>query len=77
MKKILKTSLTLTLPISVEYETFEEDLENGLPEQVDLMSVTFTLAGKTGRKRKIDILQLLDESEVIALEDETGETNDT
>jgi len=77
MKKILKTSLTLTLPISVEYETFEEDLENGLPEQVDLVSVTFTLAGKTGRKRKIDILQLLDESEVIALEDETGETNDT
>ncbi len=77
MKKILKTSLTLTLPISVEYETFEEDLENGLPEQVDLVAVTFTLAGKTGRKRKVDILQLLDESEVIALEDETGETNDT
>ena len=77
MQKILKTSLTLTLPISVEYETFEEDLENGLPEQVDLVAVTFTLAGKTGRKRKVDILQLLDESEVIALEDETGETNDT
>ena len=77
MKNTLKTSLTLTLPISVEYENLEADPENGLPEQVDLLAVTFTLAGKTGRKRKIDILQLLDESEVLALEDETGEANDT
>jgi hypothetical protein len=69
----------LTLPINVEYENLEEDIQNGLPKQVDLVSVTFTLAGKTGRKRKIDILQLLDESEVLALEDETetGEANDT
>jgi len=73
MKKILKTPLTLTFQVNVEYQNLEANPENGLPEQVDLLAVTFTLAGKTGRKRKIDILQLLNESEVLALEDKTGE----
>ena len=68
MKNILKTSLTLTLPIEVEYEKLKE--EYGLPEQIDLNTVNLTLAGKTGRKRKVDILQLLTETEVMDLEDE-------
>ncbi len=68
MKNILKTSLTLTLPIEVEYEKLKE--EYGLPEQIDLTTVNLTLAGKTGRKRKVDILQLLTETEVMDLEDE-------
>tara|TARA_R110001583_G_scaffold19829_8_gene77043 strand:+ start:779 stop:1021 length:243 start_codon:yes stop_codon:yes gene_type:complete len=79
MKNILKTSLTLTFPVDVEYETLAEEPQHGLPEQTDLLSVTFVLKGKTGRKRKIDVLQLLDESEVINLEDEInekGEKND-
>ncbi len=68
MKNILKTLLTLTLPIEVEYEKLKE--EYGLPEQIDLTTVNITLAGKTGRKRKVDILQLLTETEVMDLEDE-------
>jgi len=68
MKNILKTSLTLTLPIEVEYEKLKE--EYGLPEQIDLTTVNLTLAGKTGRKRKVDILQLLTETEVMDLEDQ-------
>ena len=68
MKNILKTSLTLTLPIEIEYEKLKE--EYGLPEQIDLTTVNLTLAGKTGRKRKVDILQLLTETEVMDLEDE-------
>ena len=68
MKNIQKTSLTLTLPIEVEYEKLKE--EYGLPEQIDLNTVNLTLAGKTGRKRKVDILQLLTETEVMDLEDE-------
>jgi hypothetical protein len=58
----------LTLPIEVEYEKLKE--EYGLPEQIDLTTVNLTLAGKTGRKRKVDILQLLTETEVMDLEDE-------
>ena len=68
MKNILKTSLTLTLPIEMEYEKRKE--EYGLPEQIDLTTVNLTLAGKTGRKRKVDILQLLTETEVMDLEDQ-------
>lgn len=68
MKNILKTSLTLTLPIEIEYEKLKE--EYGLPEQIDLTTVNLTLAGKTGRKRKVDILQLLTETEVMDLEDQ-------
>ena len=68
MKNILKTSLTLTLPIEIEYEKLKE--EYGLPEQIDLTTVNLTLAGKTGRKRKVDILQLLTETEVMDLQDE-------
>lgn len=68
MKNILKTSLTLTLPIEIEYEKLKE--EYGLPEQIDLTTVNLKLAGKTGRKRKVDILQLLTETEVMDLEDQ-------
>ena len=76
MKNILKTSLTLTLPVEVEYEKLKE--EHGLPEQIDLIAVNITLVGKTRRKRKVDILQLLNETEVIDLEDdiEKGEKDD-
>jgi hypothetical protein len=43
-----------------------------------LTSVTFTLPGKS-RKRKVDILPILDEQEVMSLEDaiEEGENNGT
>jgi hypothetical protein len=78
MKNTLSTSLTLTFDVEVEYQNLEQDLEHGLPEQIDLTAVNITLTGKTKRKRKVDILQLLNESEVMDLEDqlEKGEKND-
>ena len=76
MKNTLKTTLTLTLTIEAKYQKLAAEPEHGLPEQIDLTSVTFTLPGKS-RKRKIDILPILDEQEVMYLEDaiEDGEDN--
>jgi len=73
---ILKTSLTLTLDVEVKYQTLGAEPEHGLPEQIDLTAVSFTMPGKS-RKRKVDILQILSEQEVLSLEDEIeeGENN--
>jgi hypothetical protein len=73
---ILKTSLTLTLDVEVKYQTLGAEPEHGLPEQIDLTAVSFTMQGKS-RKRKVDILQILSEQEVLSLEDEIeeGENN--
>ena len=75
MTNILKTSLTLTLDVEVKYQTLEAEPEHGLPEQIDLTAVSFTLPGKS-RKRKVDILQILTEQEVLSLEDEIEEGED-
>jgi hypothetical protein len=69
---ILKTSLTLTLDVEVKYQTLGAEPEHGLPEQIDLTAVSFTMQGKS-RKRKVDILQILSEQEVLSLEDEIEE----
>ena len=76
MTNILKTSLTLTLDVEVKYRTLGAEPQHGLPEQIDLTGVSFTLPGKS-RKRKVDILQILSEQEVLSLEDEIegGENN--
>ena len=76
MTNILKTSLTLTLDVEVKYQTLGAEPQHGLPEQIDLTSVSFTMQGKS-RKRKVDILQILSEQEVLSLEDEIeeGENN--
>ena len=75
MTNILKTSLTLTLDVEVKYQTLEAEPEHGLPEQIDLTAVSFTMQGKS-RKRKVDILQILTEQEVLSLEDEIEEGED-
>ena len=76
MTNILKTSLTLTFDVEVKYQTLGAEPEHGLPEQIDLTAVSFTMQGKS-RKRKVDILQILSEQEVLSLEDEIeeGENN--
>ena len=76
MTNMLKTSLTLTLDVEVKYQTLGAEPEHGLPEQIDLTAVSFTMQGKS-RKRKVDILQILSEQEVLSLEDEIeeGENN--
>ena len=51
MTNILKTSLTLTLDVEVKYQTLGAEPEHGLPEQIDLTAVSFTMPGKS-RKRK-------------------------
>jgi len=69
MTKTLPTCLTLD--VDVEYETLPA--EHGLPEQVDIIAVNLTVTGKGGRKRKVDLLDSLSESEIMRIEDETGE----
>jgi len=62
----------LTLDVEVKYQTLGAEPEHGLPEQIDLTAVSFTMQGKS-RKRKVDILQILSEQEVLSLEDEIEE----
>jgi hypothetical protein len=47
--------------------------EHGLPEQIDILSVTIEVRGKNGRTRKVELIHTLDESEILQLEDETNE----
>ena len=67
MKNTLVSSLNL--PVEVVYEILPAEF--GLPEQVDIVAVNIKVRGPTGRKRKVDVLAMLDESEVFRLEDET------
>lgn len=58
----------LSLPVDIKYEVLPA--EHGLPAQVDVLAVTV----KTSRRgRKIQLLHLLDEAEVMQLEDEIME----
>ena len=61
-------SLTLNLPIEVEFERLPE--EDGFPEQIDITSVGLKVRGKNKRRRKVELLFTLSESEIIQLEDE-------
>jgi hypothetical protein len=61
-------SLTLNLPIEVEFERLPE--EDGFPEQIDITSVVLKVRGKNKRRRKVELLFTLDESEIMQLEDE-------
>jgi len=65
--KTFQTSLTLD--VEVEYDMLPAEI--GLPEQVDITAVNLTVVGKGGRHRKINLVDSLDESEIMRLEDET------
>ena len=67
---MIKTYRTfLTLDVDVEYDMLPAEI--GLPEQVDITAVNLTVVGKGGRRRKINLVDSLDESEIMRLEDET------
>jgi len=67
---VIKTYRTfLTLDVDVEYDMLPAEI--GLPEQVDITAVNLTVVGKGGRRRKINLVDSLDESEIMRLEDET------
>jgi len=72
MKNTLVSSLNL--PVEVIYEILPAEF--GLPEQVDIVAVNIAVRGPTGRKRKVDVLSMLDESEVFRFEDETDQTGE-
>ena len=61
-------SLTLNLPIEVEFERLPE--EDGFPQQIDITSVVLKVRGKNKRRRKVELLFTLSESEILQLEDE-------
>lgn len=66
-------SSILSLIAGVEYEVMPA--EHGLPEQIDILSVTIEVRGKNGRKRKVELIHTLEESEILQLEDEINEDN--
>ena len=72
MKNTLVSSLNL--PVEVIYEILPAEF--GLPEQVDIVAVNIAVRGPTGRKRKVDVLSMLDEAEVFRFEDETDQTGE-
>ena len=64
-KSTLSTSLDL--PIEITYTLLPA--EHGLPEQADITSVTIDVKGSSGKRRQIELLSSLTESEVLLLED--------
>jgi len=47
--------------------------EHGLPEQIEITSVTLDVMGTSGKTRRIELLHSLDESTSLQLEDEIEE----
>ena len=64
-KSTLSTSLDL--PIEITYTLLPA--EHGLPVQADITSVTIDVKGSSGKRRQIELLPSLTESEVLLLED--------
>jgi hypothetical protein len=60
-----------TLPIEVQYEVLPA--EHGLPEQIDILSIKVEVMSNKKRKRKVELLHTLNESEIMQLEDEISE----
>tara|TARA_R110000751_G_scaffold128201_2_gene230251 strand:+ start:1090 stop:1275 length:186 start_codon:yes stop_codon:yes gene_type:complete len=46
------------------------DLYHGLPEQIEITEVLLTIKGPTGRRRKINLVHIVDEATMMAFEDE-------
>jgi len=59
----------LTLDVEVQYDMLPAEF--GLPEQVDITAVNLMVVGKGGRRRKVNLVDSLEESEIMRLEDET------
>lgn len=68
----LKQELLLTIPVKVEYELLPHMLVDGqlLPEQVDILQVLVEIPDTNGKIRKVNLLNALDESTIISLEDD-------
>ena len=64
-KNTLSTSLDL--PIEITYTVLPA--EHGIPEQADITSVTIDVKGSSGKRRQIELLSTLTESEILLLED--------
>lgn len=64
-KSTLSTSLDL--PIEITYTVLPA--EHGIPEQADITSVTIDVKGSSGKRRQIELLSTLTESEILLLED--------
>jgi hypothetical protein len=55
------------LPIEITYTVLPA--EHGLPVQADITSVTIDVKGSSGKRRQIELLSSLTESEILLLED--------
>lgn len=71
MKK-MQQELQLTMPVRVSYEFLPEMLIDGqlLPEQIDITEVIVEIPDSKGKLRRVNLLNALDISTVLLLEDE-------
>lgn len=63
----------LTSEVEVRYQILPADFLLDLPTQIDITGVFITLVDKKGRRRRVDILSSVGESELLALEDEIAD----
>lgn len=71
MKK-LKLDSQLTVPVKVTFDILPPMMVQGswLPAQVDITQVDVEIPDNKGKPRKVNLLPSLDESTIMALEDE-------
>ena len=66
----MQTKLTIQLHVEVDFDILEPLEDNNIPLQIDITGIYIKIPSSQGKSRRVNILQALSESEVLALEDE-------
>lgn len=72
----IKHSTYLVLPVEVLYEILPAVTKDGdpwIPEQIDIQKVILNMLNRKQRGKKINVVSMLDEGMLLALEDEIEE----
>jgi len=74
----MKYQTEMTFPVELTFEVLPEMQVEGsfLPAQLDITKILLTIVGPGGKPRQVDITKTLEESQLMALEDEVIENYD-
>lgn len=74
----MKYKTEMMFPVELTFEVLPEmQVEDSfLPAQLDITKILLTIVGPSGKPRQVDITKTLEESQVMALEDEIIENYD-